>query len=175
MKGCFLWHLKLIKNDTYLFDANKELVMCMPFGFINGLKDKKWICIDKNLLVKLMKQLKKAKSSNIKQIRLIRHIGRKGMYENLREYESEDDCYIYEIFLENDTSQFVNVGQIKDVIGEEEWLQGEVSCLCNIASSRIISLSWGSKKKESKKSDALCICVGDHVSVKNHGKHWIHL
>ena len=31
------------------------------------------------------------------------------------------------------------------------------------------------KKKESSNFDALCICVGDHVSVENHGKHWIHL
>jgi hypothetical protein len=34
-------HPKLFKNDTYIFDASKELVMCMPFDFINGLKDKK--------------------------------------------------------------------------------------------------------------------------------------
>jgi hypothetical protein len=33
----------------------------------------------------------------------------------------------------------------------------------------------GAKKKESTNFDALCICVGDHVSVKHHGKHWIHL
>jgi hypothetical protein len=33
----------------------------------------------------------------------------------------------------------------------------------------------GAKKKESTNFDALCICVCDHVSVKNHGKHWIHL
>jgi hypothetical protein len=45
--------------------------------------------------------------------------------------------------------------------------QGEVNCLCNIASSQIISLSWGAKKKESTNSDAVCICVGDHVSVEN--------
>jgi hypothetical protein len=122
-----------------------------------------------------MKHLKKAQSSNIKQIRFIRHIGRLDIYENLIEYESEDDCHIYEIFLENDTSQYVNFGQINDIIGEEEWLQGEVNCLCNIASSQIISLSWGAKKKESKNSDALCICVGDCVSVENHEKHWIHL
>jgi hypothetical protein len=32
---------KLFKDDTYIFDASKELVMCMPFDFINGLKDKK--------------------------------------------------------------------------------------------------------------------------------------
>ncbi len=33
----------------------------------------------------------------------------------------------------------------------------------------------GAKKKESTNFDALCICVGDRVSVENHGKHWIHL
>ncbi len=69
----------------------------------------------------------------------------------------------------------MNFGQINDIIGDEEWLQGEVNCLCNIASSQIISLSWGAKKKESTHSDVLCICEGDRVSVKNHGKHWIYL
>jgi hypothetical protein len=109
--------------------------MCMPFDFINGLKDKKWTRIDNKRLVKLMKHLKKAQSSNIKQIRFMRHIVRLDIYENLREYEGEDDCYIYEIFLENNTSQYVNFGQINDIIGEEKWQQGEVNCLCNIASS----------------------------------------
>jgi hypothetical protein len=47
--------------------------------------------------------------------------------------------------------------------------------LCIIASSQIITLSWGAKKKESTNSYALCICVGDCVNVKNLGKHWIHL
>jgi hypothetical protein len=69
----------------------------------------------------------------------------------------------------------VNVGQINDTIGEKEWLQGEVNCMCNIASSRIISLSWGVKKKESNNSDVSGIYIGDCISVENHGKHWIHL
>jgi hypothetical protein len=47
--------------------------------------------------------------------------------------------------------------------------------LCNIASSRIISLSLGAKNQESTNCDALCVCVGDYVSVENHGKHWIHV
>jgi hypothetical protein len=64
---------------------------------------------------------------------------------------------------------------MNDIIGDEEWQQGEVNCLCNIVSSRIISLSWQAKKKESTNSDVSCICVGNCVSVKNHGKHWIHL
>jgi hypothetical protein len=88
----------------------------MTFDFINGLMDKKWARIDNKWLVKLMKHFKKAQLSNIKEIRFIRHIGRLDIYENLREYEHEDDCYIYEFFLENDTSQFVNFGQINDII-----------------------------------------------------------
>ncbi len=87
----------------------------MPFEFIHRLKDKKWTCIDNKRLVKLMKHLKKAQSSNIKQIRYIRHIGRLDIYENLREYESKDDCHIYEIFLENNTSHYVNFVQINDI------------------------------------------------------------
>jgi hypothetical protein len=103
-------HPKLFKNDTYIFDASKELVMCMPFDFTNGLKDKKWTHIDKKWLVKLTKHLKKAQSSNIKQIRFMRHIERLDIYESMREYESKDDCYINEIFLENKISQCVNFG-----------------------------------------------------------------
>ena len=29
-------HPKLFKDDTYRFEASKELVMCMPFDFIDG-------------------------------------------------------------------------------------------------------------------------------------------
>jgi hypothetical protein len=82
-----------------------------------------------------MKHLKKAQSSNIKQIRFITHIGRHDMCDNSREYEIEDDCYIYEVFLENNITHYVNFGEINDIIGDEEWLQGEVNCFCNIASS----------------------------------------
>jgi hypothetical protein len=115
--------------------------MCMPFDFINGLKDKKWTHFDHKWLAKLMKHLKKAQSSNIKQIRFIRHIGRLDIYDYSREYNIEDDCHIDEIFLENDIILYVNFGQINDIIGDEEWLQGEVDCLYNIASSQIIYFS----------------------------------
>jgi hypothetical protein len=88
-----------------------------------------------------MKHLKKAQSSNIKQIRFIRHIERHDIYDISKEYEIEDDCYIYEVFLENDITHYVNFGQMNDIIGDDECLQGEINCLCNIASSRIIPLS----------------------------------
>jgi hypothetical protein len=73
--------------------------------------------------------------SNIKQIRFIMHIGRLDIYDSSREYEIEDECYIYEVIPENNLTHYVSFGQIHDIIGVEEWLQGEGNCLCNIASS----------------------------------------
>ncbi len=58
-------HSKLFKDDTYKFEASKELVMCMPFDFIDSLKDKNWTLIDHKWLARLMKHLKRAQSSNI--------------------------------------------------------------------------------------------------------------
>jgi hypothetical protein len=123
------------------------------------------------MVAKLMKHLKQAQSSTsstIKQIRSIKHIGRDDYYKQSTEYENDDDCYIYEIFQMNTTRFHANFGHINDIIGEEEWLHGEVNCLCNIASSRIISLSWGAKKKESRNSPDSCICVNDRVTIANH-------
>ncbi len=39
-------HPKLFKDDTYKFETSKDLLMCMPFDFIDGLKDKNWTHID---------------------------------------------------------------------------------------------------------------------------------
>jgi hypothetical protein len=95
-------HPKLFKDDIYKFEASKDLLISISFDFINGfLKDKNWTPIDHKWLARLMMHLKKAQSSNIKQIRFIRHIGRLDIYDNSREYEIEDDCYIYEVILEN--------------------------------------------------------------------------
>ncbi len=52
--------------------------------------------------------------------------------------------------------------------------------MCNIASNRMISLSWGAKKKESSNSTetlsiSSCPCVGDRVIVSNQGSKWEHL
>jgi hypothetical protein len=82
-----------------------------------------------------MKHLKKAQSSNIKQIRFIWQIGILDVYDISTEYDTEDDCHIYEIFQENNITHYVNFGQINDIIEDEEWLQGEGNCLCKIASS----------------------------------------
>ena len=39
---------KLSKDDTYELEASKELVMCMPFDFIDGLKDKNGLTLTRN-------------------------------------------------------------------------------------------------------------------------------
>ena len=39
---------KLFKDDTYEFEASKELVICMPFDFIDGLKDKNGLILTRN-------------------------------------------------------------------------------------------------------------------------------
>jgi hypothetical protein len=47
-------HQKLFKDDTYKFEASKDLVMCMPFDFIDGLKDKNLNHIKHKWLARLM-------------------------------------------------------------------------------------------------------------------------
>jgi hypothetical protein len=97
-----------------------------------------------------------------------------------REYEDDHEIYIFKVYTTKGDNYFVNLAQIHDIIGDEKWFNGETKCLCNIASNRIISLSWGSKKKESSNSTetpyiSSCPCVGDHVIVSNQGRNWEHL
>ncbi len=165
----------MFKKGTYKFHPHNELVMSMPFEFIDGLKENAWTAIDKIWLQKLSKHLKYTQSTTIKQIRLMRHIGRDDYYNKSTEYESDDDCYIYEIFQMNNTKFYVNLGQISDIIREDEWLHGEVSCLCNIALFWIISLSCEAKKKESKNSPSSCLLMGDPALWKIMEKYCIQL
>jgi hypothetical protein len=94
--------------------------MRMPFEFIDGLNVGSWHHIGNRWLTKLTKHLKQAQSSNIKQIRFIRHIGRHKMYATSAEYETKDDCYIFKIIQMSNTKCYVNYGQISNIIGEEE-------------------------------------------------------
>jgi hypothetical protein len=49
--------------------------------------------------------------------------------------------------------------------------KGELNCICNIASGRKVSLTWGSKKKSSNRSH---LSIGDDFIVSNHGTKWEH-
>ncbi len=61
------------------------------------------------------------------------------------------DKVIYDIVQTNSHIFFVKYSQISDIIGEEEWVNGEMNTLSNIGSHRIVNLSFGAKKKEKKK------------------------
>ena len=50
-------------------------------------------------------------------------------------------------------------------------MKGEFNCICNIASDCIVTLTWGSKKKV---SDRTQLSLGDDVIVSNHGTKWEH-
>jgi hypothetical protein len=82
------------------------------------------------------------------------------------------------VTITTDSSYLVNLDQLYDIVGEEDWINGEVNCLSNLALSRTITLSWGAKKKESINQRRLLsdegLQIGDHVVVNNHGKQWPH-
>ncbi len=60
------------------------------------------------------------------------------------------DKVIYDIVQTNSHKFSVKYSQISDIIGKEEWVDGEMNLLSNIGSHRIINLSFGAKKKEKK-------------------------
>jgi hypothetical protein len=172
-------HPTMFKEGTYIFTPIDELVLSMPFEFIRTLKVGTWTPIDRNWLQRLHKHLRQADTNSIKQVRLIRRIVTNNWKKGPREYEDDHEKYLYKIYTTKGENYFVNHAQICEIIGDEVWLNGETKCLCNIASDRLISLSWGSKKKESSNSNGTpyktsCPGVGDHVIVSNHGSKWEH-
>ncbi len=46
----------------------------------------------------------------------------------------------------------INNTQLREFIADEDWINGEANTLSKIASNRTISLSWGSKKKDTENS-----------------------
>ncbi len=55
------------------------------------------------------------------------------------------DKVIYDIVQTNGHKFSVKYSQISDIIGEEEWVDGEMNTLSNIGSHQIVNLSFGAK------------------------------
>ena len=113
----------------------------------------------------------------IKQIGFVRKISLTLLYDGSQEYENKNDHFLYEVFTTKGDKFYVNYTQIHDIVGDEEWLNGEIKTVSNIGSNRIVSLTWGCKKKESLNSN-MCLnsndtllCGSDRVIVLNHGIH----
>jgi hypothetical protein len=163
----------MFKEKYFYFSPTNDLVKSMPFDFVNGLKDGKWSKLENKWLNGVKKTLKQAVSNSIKDVNFERKI----MKDDLPFMESnllnKDNDHIYQVTLDNvsQSTFYVNDAQIMDVIGEEGWMKGEMNCICNIASSRIVTLSWGAKKKSRSRSQ---LSIGDDVIVSNHGTKWEH-
>ena len=117
------------------------------------------------------------KLNSIKQIRFVRLLRTNYFGNRAITLRNSNEDVIYEAVTDtNDSSYLVNLDQVYDIIGEEDWIHGEVNCLASLASSCTITLSWGAKKKESTKQRSVfpdeSLQVGNHVVVENHGKHW---
>jgi hypothetical protein len=138
----------MFKHDKYTFHPQKDLVLSMPYEFVANLEPGKFTSLDKLWIKRVRKILKKAKKNSIKQIRLVR-LPKKNYFGNqTMTFKNSNEDVIYQAVTDtNDSSYFVTLDQIYDILGEEDWIHGESNCLVNLASGQTITLSWGAKKK----------------------------
>jgi hypothetical protein len=95
------------------------------------------------------KNLKKAKLNSIKQIRLVRLLKTNYVGKCTITFKNLNENVMYEAVTDtNDSSYHFTLDQIYDIVGEEDWIHLESNCLVNLASSQMMTLSWGAKKKE---------------------------
>jgi hypothetical protein len=71
-QSVYMQNVSIFKNDKFMFNSQKELVLSMPYQFVANLKSGQFIPVDNQWLKNLNGILKKAKSNSIKQIRLVR-------------------------------------------------------------------------------------------------------
>ncbi len=91
---------------------------------------------------------KKARLNSIKQIRLARLLKKNFIGNRTIVFKNSNKDVIYEAVTDtNDSSYLVTRDQIYDIIGEEDWMNGESNCLVNLDSSQTITLSWGAKRR----------------------------
>ena len=145
----------------------------MPYDFVNELEENKWTKLDKKWEKGVKKTLQQAQANSVKNVKLVRIVMKEditGVDPNLINYNKD---HIFQVTMDNEAESkfYVNSELLMEVIGEEEWMKGEFNCICNIASDRIVILTWGSKKKL---SDRTQLSIGDDVIVSNHGTKWEH-
>ena len=166
-------HPDIFKNQEFLFCPTNDLIKSMPYDFVNDLEENKWTKLDKKWIKGVKKTLQQAQANSVKNVKLMRVIMKEditGVDPNLINYNKD---HIYQVIMDNDAQStfYVNSDLLMEVIGEEEWMKGEFNCICNIASDRILTLTWGSKKKVSNRTQ---LSIGDDVIVSNHGTKWEH-
>jgi hypothetical protein len=166
-------HPDIFKNQEFLFCPTNDLIKSMPYDFVDELEENKWTKLDKKWLKGVKKTLQQAQANSVKNVKLMRIIMKEditGVDPNLINYNKD---HIFQVTMDNEAESvfYVNSELLMEVIGEEEWMKGEFNCICNIASDRILTLTWGSKKKVSNRTQ---LSIGDDVIVSNHGTKWEH-
>jgi hypothetical protein len=76
--------------------------------------------------------VKKGKLNSIIQIRLVRLQRTNYFGYHAITLKNSNENVIYESVTDtNDSSYLVNLDQVNDIVGEEDWIHGEVNCLAN--------------------------------------------
>jgi hypothetical protein len=136
-------YASIFKNDKYTFNSQKDLLLSMPYRYVANLQPGELIPLDNQWLKNLRIILKQAKLNSIKQIRLARLLRTNYIGNCTITLRNSNENVIYEAVTDtNDTSYFVNLDQVYDIVGEEDWIHGKVNCLSNIALDQTITLSW---------------------------------
>jgi len=154
----------VIFGGDYTYVASDDMVSSMDFTFIDNLEDNAWTELNLSWRQQVIKNIDDAQKTSIKSIQL----------QRILPGTNRDECAIYRVRCEKDKSKkptwyFLNFDQLKDLLSGEEWMSGRMNTLPFIGSNIQITLSLGSRKK-----DSCAIQVNDRVSVLNHGNYWIH-
>jgi hypothetical protein len=66
--------------------------------------------------------------------------------------------------------------QINEIIGDQEWLNGDMNYLLYLAANRRLSLSMGAKKGDTNRESmpTAGYGIGNLVELKNYGDKWVH-
>ncbi len=131
-------------NHQYNFPASNELVMTLPYQFVDSLRSGVWQKLPSPWLNLIQRKIKNAQKNSIQRIQVIRLLGTKDVLPGndvVNHLPAINEHYIYKIYM--DKSRFyVNYGQISNIIGDEPWMKSEVHRLCNLSSHRILMLHW---------------------------------
>jgi hypothetical protein len=129
-------HAVMFKHDKFTFHPQKDLVLSMPYQFDANLEPGQFTPLDSQWLKNVEKISKKAKLNSIKQIRLVRLLKTNYIGNQTITFKNSNESVMYEAVTDtNDSSYLVTFDQIYDIVGEEDWIHGESTCLVNLASS----------------------------------------
>ena len=161
--GVIKRHPAIFRNEEYIFVPSNDMVLSMPFEWVESLRDNEWTLLNKNWRKKTDETLQKAKHQTIVSISLHSRIFCEG--QNMK----PTSRIIYQIALDKtpNTFMFVKLEQIDELLGDQPWMKGDMNSLANVGSGRLVNVSWGARKKTNKTNGFLS--VGAIVEVRNHG------